>query len=51
MTLQELKSLVEKMQNLPCVMSQLEEVQVSPLKRHQPISAHFLWNDASHKPL
>lgn len=39
MTLQELRSLVEKMQNLPCVMSQLEEVQVSPLKQHQPISA------------
>ncbi|XP_056158165.1 lysine-specific demethylase 5C isoform X2 [Lampris incognitus] len=27
MTLAELKSLVEKMQNLPCVMSQLEEIQ------------------------
>lgn len=29
MTLAELKALVERMQNLPCVMSQLEEVQVS----------------------
>lgn len=28
MTLAELKTLVETMQNLPCVMSQLEEVQV-----------------------
>lgn len=28
MTLAELKSLVEKVQNLPCVMNQLEEVQV-----------------------
>lgn len=28
MTLAELKSLVEMMQNLPCVMDQLEEVQV-----------------------
>uniref|UniRef100_A0A673YLE0 [histone H3]-trimethyl-L-lysine(4) demethylase n=1 Tax=Salmo trutta TaxID=8032 RepID=A0A673YLE0_SALTR len=29
MTLAELKALVEKMENLPCVMSQLEDVQVS----------------------
>ena len=28
MTLAELKSLVEKMQNLPCVMNPLKEVQV-----------------------
>lgn len=28
MTLAELKSVVETMQNLPCVMTQLEEVQV-----------------------
>lgn len=28
MTFAELKSLVETMQNLPCVMNQLEEVQV-----------------------
>lgn len=28
MTLAELKSLVETMQNLPCVVNQLEEVQV-----------------------
>uniref|UniRef100_A0A8C7JRF4 [histone H3]-trimethyl-L-lysine(4) demethylase n=1 Tax=Oncorhynchus kisutch TaxID=8019 RepID=A0A8C7JRF4_ONCKI len=32
MTLAELKALVEKMENLPCVISQLEDVQVSSLQ-------------------
>uniref|UniRef100_A0A3B4VQR3 [histone H3]-trimethyl-L-lysine(4) demethylase n=1 Tax=Seriola dumerili TaxID=41447 RepID=A0A3B4VQR3_SERDU len=35
MTLAELKSMVEMMQNLPCVMNQLEEVQVRICHTHQ----------------
>uniref|UniRef100_A0A673BLZ8 [histone H3]-trimethyl-L-lysine(4) demethylase n=1 Tax=Sphaeramia orbicularis TaxID=375764 RepID=A0A673BLZ8_9TELE len=44
MTLAELKSLVETMQNLPCVMNQLEEVQVQEMEAYQT-RAQALVND------
>lgn len=42
-TLQKLKSLVEKMQSLPCVMNQLEEVQVRRMLKFYSEAGSFIF--------
>lgn len=43
MTLAELKTLVETMQNLPCVMSQLENVQVRSFDSNRAVCFFLPW--------
>lgn len=43
MTLAELKTLVETMQNLPCVMSQLEDVQVRSFDSNRAVCFFLPW--------